>query len=63
LSPGWSLQSPGGVGLSVTRERISSMHPDLPGHLALHRRTEGGTEVEISLPLRFTEKDRDGAIV
>jgi two-component system, LytTR family, sensor kinase len=59
----WSLQSPGGVGLSVTRERISGMHPDLPSHLALHRRTEGGTEVEISLPLRFTEEDRDGAIV
>jgi two-component system LytT family sensor kinase len=63
LPPEWSLESQGGLGLSVTRERISSMHPDRSSYFAVHHRSEGGTEVEISFPLRLMEENRDGATV
>jgi hypothetical protein len=61
LPAGWSLQSQRGLGLSVTRERISGIHPDGASHFAVHRRAEGGTEVHISFPLRLNEADDDRA--
>jgi signal transduction histidine kinase len=57
----WSLQSHGGLGLSVTRERISGIHPHGSSHFAVHRRAEGGTEVQTSFPLRLNEAD-DGRV-
>jgi two-component system LytT family sensor kinase len=57
LPAGWSLQSHGGLGLSVTRERISGIHPHGSSHFAVHRRAEGGTEVQTSFPLRLNEAD------
>jgi two-component system, LytTR family, sensor kinase len=63
LPPKWSLESQGGLGLSVTRERISSMNPDRSSYFAVQHRAEGGTEVEISFPLRLMEEDRDGTTV
>jgi len=55
LPPGWSLQSPGGVGLAVTRERITGLHPQASGQFAVKCRPEGGTVIEISLPYRLTQ--------
>jgi len=56
LPPGWTLETSSGVGLSVTRERIVGLHPDGNSRFSVRPRTGGGTEVEISLPLRFAEE-------
>ena len=53
LPPGWALETSFGTGLSVTRERILGLHPDGNSWLSVRPRNGGGTEVEISLPLRF----------
>ncbi len=54
LPPGWTLENSTGLGLSVTRERIAGLHPNGSSRFAVGRRSGGGTEVEISLPLRLT---------
>jgi two-component system LytT family sensor kinase len=54
LPPGWTLENSNGLGLSVTRERIAGIHPNGSSRFAVGRRSGGGTEVEISLPLRLT---------
>lgn len=52
LAPGWTLENSSGLGLTVTRERIAGLYPH--GHsFNIRRRPEGGTTVEILLPLRF----------
>lgn len=59
LPPDWTLENSTGLGLSVTRERIAGLHPNGGSRFAVTRRTGGGTEVEITLPLRFTAEDAD----
>jgi two-component system LytT family sensor kinase len=59
LPPGWTLGNSTGLGLSVTRERIAGLYPDGSGRFAVTRRSGGGTEVEISLPLRLTNEEAD----
>ena len=62
LPPGWSLRSHEGIGLSVTRERISGLHPGGCSSFAVAAGAGGsGTEVEISFPLRLIEEQRDHA--
>jgi two-component system, LytTR family, sensor kinase len=61
LPPGWTLETSAGTGLSVTRERIIGLHPDGDSHFSVRPRAGGGTEVEISLPLRFTGELTHGA--
>jgi LytS/YehU family sensor histidine kinase len=52
LAPGWTLENSSGLGLAVTRERIAGIYP--AQHVfTVRRRPEGGTRVEIVLPLRF----------
>jgi len=46
-------QQPGGLGLSVTRERIAGLHPAGSSHFSIGPRPEGGTAVEIAFPLRW----------
>lgn len=53
LPPAWTLEGCSGLGLSVTRQRIAALHPDGAGRFVVRRRRAGGTEVEISLPLRL----------
>jgi signal transduction histidine kinase len=62
LPPGWTLENSGGVGLSVTRQRLAALYPDGETCFAVNRRTSGGTEVEISLPLRWSGKDAYAAV-
>jgi two-component system, LytTR family, sensor kinase len=59
LPPGWTFENSTGLGLSVTRERIAGLHPNGNSRFAVRRRSGGGTEVEISLPLRFTGERAD----
>ena len=59
LPPGWTLENSRGMGLSVTRERIAGLHPNGNSRFAVGRRSAGGTEVRISLPLRFTGEPND----
>jgi len=61
LPAGWTLENSGGTGLSVTRQRVAGLYSDRESFFAVHRRTAGGTEVEISLPLRWTAKDARAA--
>src|ERR1700722_11579389 len=59
LPADWSLQSPIGLGLSITRERISGLYPNGSTHFSIHPRATGGTEVEIHFPLRLAEEVHD----
>jgi LytS/YehU family sensor histidine kinase len=61
LPPGWTLETSSGMGLSVTRERIIGLHPDGNSRFSVRPRSGGGTEVEISLPLRFAEEQASAA--
>jgi two-component system, LytTR family, sensor kinase len=54
LPPDWTLETSLGTGLSVTQERILSLHPSGSGGFVVRRRVGGGTEVAISLPLKFS---------
>ena len=60
LPPGWTMETSNGLGLSVTRERIAGLHANGSSHFALRRREDGGTEVEISLPLRMMDEEANG---
>lgn len=59
LPAGWSFQSHGGVGLSVTRERFAGLYPDDTSQFDVRRRREGGTEVYLSLPLHMRKEPHD----
>jgi two-component system LytT family sensor kinase len=62
LPAGWTLENSGGVGLSVTKQRVAGLYPDGEACFAVNRRASGETEVEISLPLRWTGKDSHAGI-
>jgi LytS/YehU family sensor histidine kinase len=53
LPASWSLERSTGLGLSVTRERLAGLYSGNHSFV-VHRRTEGGTAVEILLPLQVT---------
>jgi len=58
----WTLETSGGLGLSVTQQRLAGLYPDGESCFAVNRRAGGGTEVEISLPLRWIGKDAHAAV-
>ena len=60
LPTGWTLETSSGMGLSVTRERILGLYPDGNSSFSVRPRSGGGTEVEISLPLRFAGERASG---
>jgi two-component system LytT family sensor kinase len=60
LPSGWTLETSSGMGLSVTRERILGLYPDGYSSFSVRPRSGGGTEVEISLPLRFSGEQAGG---
>ena len=62
LPAGWTLENSGGVGLSVTRQRLAGLYSDGEACFAVNRRASGGTEVEISLPLRWTGKEAHATV-
>ena len=61
LPTGWTLETSSGMGLSVTRERILGLYPDGNCSFTVWPRSEGGTEVKISLPLRFAGARASGS--
>lgn len=61
LPEGWSLEKSTGLGLSVTRERIAGLYPNGEGTFAIRGRDEGGTLVEIVLPLRVIGEEANEA--
>jgi two-component system, LytTR family, sensor kinase len=62
LPAGWTLESSAGVGLSLTRDRIASLYPDGTSRFAVRRRVDGGTEVEITLPLSVVGEETHGSV-
>jgi two-component system, LytTR family, sensor kinase len=60
LPAGWSLESNGGLGLSVTKERVAGLHPNGNSRFVVQNRTGGGAEVAISFPLRLTGEPLNG---
>jgi two-component system LytT family sensor kinase len=63
LPPGWSMDNAPGLGLSVTRERIGGLYPNGLSRFTVRRRVEGGTAVEILLPLELMGEDPNGCSV
>ena len=61
LPTGWSLEKSTGLGLSVTRERLAGLYPDGEGSFVIRGREEGGTLVEIVLPLRVIGEEANAA--
>ena len=62
LPPGWTIDTCSGMGLSVTRDRIVGLHPNGNGRFSVRPRAGGGTEVQISLPLRLAEDPTHGPV-
>jgi len=62
LPEGWTLETTAGLGLSLTRDRIAGLYPDGKSRLTVRRRSTGGTEVEITLPLTPVEQE-DGDLI
>jgi two-component system, LytTR family, sensor kinase len=62
LPPDWSIERAGGIGLSVTRERIAGLNPSGDADFVVGPRIGGGTEVNIFLPLRFVEREIERAL-
>jgi len=58
LPLGWRIEESEGLGLSITRQRIAGLHPNGTGRFAVRNRAEGGTEVEVSLPLRLVGDEK-----
>jgi signal transduction histidine kinase len=61
LPLGWTLESSEGLGLSITRQRIAGLHPNGASRFVVRNRAEGGTEVEVSLPLRLGDEANERA--
>lgn len=59
LPMGWKIEEAEGLGLSITRQRIAGLHPNGASRFAVRNRTEGGAEVEVSLPLRLVGDEKD----
>src|ERR1039458_8725054 len=59
LPVGWTLDHSPGLGLSVTRQRIAGLHPNGNSRFEVRSRVEGGTVVEIVLPLQFMGEGPD----
>ena len=52
LRPGWTLERAAGHGIRVTRERLAALYPEEGENcFGIGRRTEGGTEVVVRIPL------------
>jgi signal transduction histidine kinase len=58
LPPGWKIEEAEGLGLSITRQRIAGLHPNGASRFVVKNRKEGGTEVEVSLPLRLVGDEK-----
>jgi two-component system LytT family sensor kinase len=61
LPLGWTLEGSDGLGLSITRQRIAGLHPNGTSRFAVRNRKEGGTVVEVSLPLRLGDEIHERA--
>ena len=61
LPMGWTLESSEGLGLSITRQRIAGLHPNGTSRFVVRNRREGGTVVEVSLPLRLGDETNERA--
>jgi two-component system LytT family sensor kinase len=59
LPLGWRLEESEGLGLSITRQRIAGLHPNGTSRFVVKNRIEGGTEVEVSLPLRLVGDEKN----
>jgi len=58
LPLGWKIEEAEGLGLSITRQRIAGLHPNGASRFVVRNRREGGTEVDVSLPLRLVGDDK-----
>jgi two-component system, LytTR family, sensor kinase len=61
LPQGWTVEKCTGLGLSVTRERIAGLYPNEEARFSIGPRADGGTVVEIVLPLRVIGEEPNEA--
>ena len=52
LPVGWQIETSAGVGLAVTRERLTGLYPNGTSRFDVKRREDGGTDVVVTLPMR-----------
>ena len=62
LPVGWTLEKSAGLGLSLTRDRIAGLYPNGRSRFEVRHRAEGGTEVEIALPLAAADEEVRDAV-
>ena len=53
----WQLEKGQGLGVTVTRERLKALHPDVTQHFDIRRRDGGGTEAIVRIPLHTVWED------
>ncbi|HWW70852.1 MAG TPA: hypothetical protein VN089_13000, partial [Duganella sp.] len=56
LPPDWRMATPQGLGLSVTRDRLSAMYRAGEYEFNVGRHASGGTEARISLPFALSKE-------
>jgi signal transduction histidine kinase len=61
LPQGWTVDKSTGLGISVTRERIAGLYPNDEARFSIGPRQDGGTVVEIVLPLRVIGEEPNEA--
>ncbi len=57
LLPGWKMENAQGLGLGLTRERLSAIYAPGETSLELGGHADGGTEARITLPLKLMNED------
>ncbi len=63
LPPGWKPEMVKGLGLRVTRERLTGLYPDVDKPFEIRSRSSGGTEVIMRVPVRKTEAGNHGTAI
>jgi LytS/YehU family sensor histidine kinase len=53
LPRGYDLEKVKGLGVRVTRERLTGLYPEIASPFEIRNRAEGGVEVTVRMPLRF----------
>lgn len=57
---GWRLDSPTGLGVRATRERLEGLYPEFTNHFEIKRRPTQGTEVIIRVPMQSAKAEDHG---
>lgn len=60
LPPGWDIENVKGLGVRVTRERLTGLYPEIANPFVIRNHASGGVEVIMHIPLRIAGDDEHG---